>query len=98
MSARKPDLLVKYFFEKDVSFENKLSHHLLLTADAELVNDKGITMGTISKEYKKTSSTQDISEQQALAEFSSDLMEMTSSSLIDTMHKINTSLPLLDIY
>ncbi len=93
LSARKPDLLVKYFIEKEDTVQNGL-HKVVLVTDAEIVDNKGVTIATVSQEYQALNSSEKLALESALQHFSTDIMAVVVASAIDFMDKVNRDIPL----
>lgn len=93
MSARKPDLMIKYFVEPDFSDEGEMKK-LIMVTDAEMIGEKGDTFASISKEYQGLSRFEQDATQQAIDAFCDDITEVLVNASVQYMDKANQNQPL----
>lgn len=97
VSARKPDLMIKYFVEPEF-FEEKDMKKLALIADAEMIGEQGDAFATISKEYQGMAKYEEEATQQAIDAFCDDMTTSLVDASLQYMARANKNQPLPEVY
>lgn len=91
-TARRPDILMKYYFEPTYLAEN--GHvNVRLTTDAELLGEKGDTFANVSREYNGLGADRASANEAALQEFSQEVTAKMVESSVNYLTQANKTMP-----
>lgn len=96
VTAREPDLTIKFFVEPNFSIE-KGQLKLALIADGDMINSRGKTFASVSHTYHASNKLRKIAKQQAIDAFTEDMTQAMIDASIGYMYKANQSAPLSDV-
>lgn len=91
VTVRKPDFVIKYFLEFDNNGVEQGKQKISLVADAEMVNDKGATFASVSKEYPAKDKSTSAARKQAMDAFTADIGQAIINAMINYIDKVNKS-------
>ncbi|MDX1795389.1 MAG: hypothetical protein R3219_01585 [Hydrogenovibrio sp.] len=96
VTARQPDLTIKFFVEPNFAIE-KGQLKLTLIADGDMINSLGKTFASVSRTYHAIDKSRKIAKQQAIDAFTEDMTQAMIDASIGYMYKANQSAPLSDV-
>lgn len=91
VSVRKPDMIIKYFLEFDDGGVEQGKQKISLVADAEMVDDKGSTFASVSKEYPAMEKSVSDARKQAMNAFTADIAKAIINATLQYIDKVNNS-------